>query len=372
MKSQVIDVVKLIAEHFDSNVKLVAFLPVKDFSANKKWIKERLPDALVFRIWFGMGSLRFNARRLWVLSKFINTDIIISRGVFATNLALAIRNKGRTQKVCFDGRGALKAEVAEYKQIKSKKISEIIPELESKAVHESDFRIAVTSQLVKFWEDEYDYKPGKEVVIPSTISITDDRSEDIVARLDSVVSVRRELGWGQYDIVLIYSGSVEPWQSMDVLHITLRHYLSNDSRVRVLFMSKEHDVIRSLRSEFPKQVQRIWKPHEEVFKYLTCGDYGLMIRKDSVTNRVASPNKFAEYLISGLRVLCSEDIGDYSAFVRKEEVGEVVTEENYQQLVLKPTTINDRKRIMALGFRNFSKLSSEVHEKYRILMEGLV
>ncbi len=57
--------------------------------------------------------------------------------------------------------------------------------------------------------------------------------------------------------------------------------------------------------------------------YRLC-DYGLLLREKSITNKVASPVKFAEYLYAGLRVLISPEIGDYSEMVSYYNLGHVV------------------------------------------------
>ena len=70
---------------------------------------------------------------------------------------------------------------------------------------------------------------------------------------------------------------------------------------------------------------RAWVPHSEVFEVLAACDHGLLLREPTVTNRVAAPTKFAEYLAAGRDVLISPGLGDYTAFVEHEECGQVVT-----------------------------------------------
>jgi glycosyltransferase involved in cell wall biosynthesis len=292
--------------------------------------------------------------------------------VMAAHLAFFNKKRGRSKSICYDGRGAFKAELEEYNVIPVAELIKSAGRLEAEAVNNSDYRIAVSEELVKYWEKEFDYLRGKEVVIPCTISTGLDETVNNDITLEEVMTMRRKLGWGQYDIVLIYSGSGAGWQSFDLLKKIFRHFLAADSRFKALFMSQEDQVITKLQEEFPGQVQRVWVAHEEVRSYLKSGDYGIMIREDSVTNRVSSPTKFAEYLSCGLRVLCSDSIGDYTNFVRKEECGVVVNESNYEGVVLVPITTGERNRIKKIGYHRFSKLSSEVMEKYGTLIEGLL
>jgi glycosyltransferase involved in cell wall biosynthesis len=52
---------------------------------------------------------------------------------------------------------------------------------------------------------------------------------------------------------------------------------------------------------------------------------GLLLREDTLTNRVASPVKFAEYLRCGLPVILTPYIGDFYGLVRSEDVGRAIS-----------------------------------------------
>jgi hypothetical protein len=77
--------------------------------------------------------------------------------------------------------------------------------------------------------------------------------------------------------------------------------------------------------------------------YLSISDYGILIREYSVTNKVASPTKFAEYLNAGLKVIISPEIGDFSAMVDKYNLG-YVYHENNDMLDLKKVSNPEKKQ----------------------------
>jgi glycosyltransferase involved in cell wall biosynthesis len=62
-------------------------------------------------------------------------------------------------------------------------------------------------------------------------------------------------------------------------------------------------------------------PSDQVALYLSAGDLGLLPRRPSLVNQVASPVKFAEYLAAGLPVLTNQGVGDYSELVHREGIG---------------------------------------------------
>jgi hypothetical protein len=54
--------------------------------------------------------------------------------------------------------------------------------------------------------------------------------------------------------------------------------------------------------------------------HLCAGDVGLLLRERHPMNEVAAPGKFAEYVLSGLPIVMTEGIGDFSAAVRDSEL----------------------------------------------------
>ena len=56
--------------------------------------------------------------------------------------------------------------------------------------------------------------------------------------------------------------------------------------------------------------------HHEVRKYLCAADVGLLFRDRHILNEVACPGKFAEYMLTGLPLMMTEGIGDYSREVK--------------------------------------------------------
>lgn len=55
---------------------------------------------------------------------------------------------------------------------------------------------------------------------------------------------------------------------------------------------------------------------------------GLLLREKSLVNEVASPTKFAEYMLCGLPCILTEGIGDYSRLAREHDIGTVINDLN--------------------------------------------
>jgi glycosyltransferase involved in cell wall biosynthesis len=59
-------------------------------------------------------------------------------------------------------------------------------------------------------------------------------------------------------------------------------------------------------------------PHGDVVRYLCAGDVGLLLRERHPANEAGAPGKFAEYMLSGLPIVMTEGIGDFSEQVRDQ------------------------------------------------------
>lgn len=316
--SQVADVISFLNLKLNANIRLVAFISLHDFSSSRKIIKKELPNAIILPMLPRATYWRINVFQLWILCFFLRPTSIIARNVIAANMALKIRNSTSVKNVCFDGRGAIAAEWREYEVNVVDQWKKEIDHLEQRAVIESDYRIAVTEKLIDYWHKQYSYASGKHVVIPCTLnsSFSPKTPTDIEKK-----QARENIGLQSQDIVLAYSGSTAGWQSFSILYNYLAPFLNQKSDNKVLFLSKPDANIQQLEKEFPGQIMQKWVNHQEVPIVLSACDMGILIREDSVTNRVASPTKFAEYLSAGLQVIITNNIGDYSDFVKVHQCG---------------------------------------------------
>lgn len=350
--SQVIDVINFLNKELDAKVKLISFISLHDFSKNRKKIKAEIPNAIVIPMLPKATYWRFNAIFLGLICLVLRPKGIIARNVIAANMALKIRSFGGVKKVCFDGRGAIAAEWKEYDVNVVESWKNEIDHLERRAAIESDFRIGVTEKLIDYWHTRYGYSEGKHVVIPCTLNSSFNAH---VPTDNEKTENRKSLGLESDDTVLAYAGSTAGWQSFSTLYAYLAPYLEQSKNHKIIFLSKKEENIDVLEKEFPGQILQKWVNHHEVTKVLSACDMGILIREDSVTNQVASPTKFAEYLSAGLPVIITNNIGDYSEFVNKNDCGIIANGKPLPNL--QPSDFATRSRMIQLVDRNFTKKS---------------
>ena len=342
-KSQVVDVVIEMNSFLDEEIKLVVLLSFRNFKENKAKIKAWYPNAVVKKMIPGLANWKKNKLILGLVAG-IKKEKIIARGPMAYELAFALN-----KSVIYDGRGAVKAELEEFpSMIPDKKIVTSIIQAEKNAVETAVYKIAVSSKLVEYWRSTYNYKGDNHIIIPCTLSNSLIYSDD---------QNRGE------KITLVYAGSTAGWQSFEKVSGLIRKFIIEQD-IEVLFLSEPSSEIDALIKEYPNAVKMQWVDHKDVYKHLALADYGILIRDENLTNYVASPVKFAEYLVSGLKVLISPNLGDYSELVEKENLGVVLSNDLPQ---LTKVTLADKKRIREYAIENFSKKAFQ--SEYKRLLQ---
>lgn len=346
--SQVTDVVAHLNAIGQEEVKLVALVSVRDLRHTKARIKARSPGAWVIPMVPRMKRWRWNMPVLAGVCRMLHPRAIICRGPFATSMALRMRRRGLVQRVCYDGRGAYAAEWEEYRIIDDDALIAEFRPVEREAVLQSDFRIAVSQALVAHWQERYAYDGEGHAVIPCTLGVApQDPAPQERER------IRQALGYAPTDLVLVYAGSTAGWQSFGLLETLLTRLMKQQPEVKVLFLSRADANTTRLMEGHPDRVQVRWLDPAEVPGTLQACDHGILVREDTLTNRVASPTKFAEYLAAGLPVIISPHLGDFSALVQQEGLGVVV--EGSTVPVLHPVAEEERQRLRGVAWERFTK-----------------
>ncbi|MBK7382281.1 MAG: glycosyltransferase [Flavobacteriales bacterium] len=361
--SQVTDVVDHLNTLGPDHVQLVALISLRNYFRSRKAIRARHPGALVLPMVPRAHNWRINWIWLWMLCRINRPSGIIGRGIFASALGLRMRDRGLVDQVCFDARAAYGAEWQEYRVVDDDRLIAECVALEQEVVSQVDVRMAVSNALVDHWRKEFGYRAQRHVVIPCTLG----RSLQVEVEPETH-GLRAGLGWGAGDTVLVYSGTSVGWQSLELAELVVRPWLAADRTHRMLFLSPEHAVIDTLCATFPDQVVRRWVAHQEVSALLRECDIGLLLREPRVTNRVASPTKFAEYLSAGLSVAISEDVGDFSAMVRDRDLGQVV--QGASGLMMARPDPDTRARLAKMARLQFTKESFD--PQYRTILGCLL
>jgi glycosyltransferase involved in cell wall biosynthesis len=366
-QSQVIDVCRYLNEKFDVSIGLLAFISIRNYRNNRRRIKKYFPEAMVLPMVPKLKNWRYNFLMASYILSHTKAKHIICRNPLSANLGLQLKKYGFADYVIYDGRGAVAEEWNEYHVVNDSGLLDKIANLEMTAVNKSDFRISVSNQLINYWENKYDYNNKRYVVIPCTLSNYNNR----ITSVDNNRELRNKLGIAYNDIVLVYAGSTAGWQSFNLMSHFISKLMLIDTRIKILFLSKADANNNKLLEKYPNKIFRTWVKPIDVFKYLSICDYGLLLREESITNSVAAPTKFAEYLASGLSVIISRNVGDYTEFVQKHNCGIIIPKDMDDNFLLDKPTREQKLYNEKLAHQYFSKDSAIIHEQYKILLESI-
>lgn len=127
--------------------------------------------------------------------------------------------------------------------------------------------------------------------------------------------VRGQLGYGDGDIVFVYSGSLGPYQGFDLLADWFARIRRSIPSARLLVVTPAPAAARAGLTGIEETRLHVTSARfSDVNGYLNAADYGFMLRPVSRTNEAAFPTKFAEYGLAGLRIVVGPSVPDCYEF----------------------------------------------------------
>lgn len=202
--------------------------------------------------------------------------------------------------------------------------------IEAKNVQLADKIFVVSNRLKSYLVDTFQVNPDKFVHYPCLSG-----SEKFYFSQNDRRLTREKLQYTDSDIVILYAGGLlAKWHNVDFILKFFNELSLISDRFKFLILSADSTHLGYLLNKYPSLTEKIQAykvPNNEVVHYLNAADFGTLFRKDVVMNNVASPSKFAEYMLCGLPVLISQNVGDFSDFVIHKNLGQIVNE-NYDAL----------------------------------------
>jgi hypothetical protein len=119
--------------------------------------------------------------------------------------------------------------------------------------------------------------------------------------------VRADLGMVADETVYIYSGSLAAYQCFDETIAAFGAVLASGVPARLIVLTP--DVERAVKKASGVPADRVIckaVPHRDVNGYLNAADVGMLLRDSTPVNAVAFPTKFAEYAMTGLKVMMKD------------------------------------------------------------------
>lgn len=264
-------------------------------------------------------------------------------------------------KVICDCRGLGSKEIMYIPSIKKKALlSEKIFKIE-KFVHlNSDYLLCVTNVFKKYIIEETKNKIKNISVVPCCLDTKKFKYDPKLRK-----KIRNELRIKDEDFALLYSGSFNRWQLPNRMIEIYKIFKEKISNSLFVVLTKDTEYALNLLTKTgldEKSFRIIFKPYNEINKYLLAGDIGLLIREDNDVNRIAFPIKFPEYIRSGVPVLTSIS-SDVIDIVKDLDLGFILKDYKDNKELIR--TIEDIKKVIGI-IKNDEykrKISDSIMEK---------
>ena len=149
---------------------------------------------------------------------------------------------------------------------------------------------------------------------------------------------RRDLEIEDDKVVFIYSGSMTGYQGISEFYYFYREIINNNNN-KLIILTSDIPKAEEIFSEFQNSGLIIHScPYEKVVDYYCAADVALMTRVPRQLNWVASPTKFGEYCLTGLRVVHNhaiQQVIDVSSRLENslEMTSDLVSNQSYCQRV---------------------------------------
>lgn len=132
---------------------------------------------------------------------------------------------------------------------------------------------------------------------------------------------RKKYGISDEEIVFLYSGGVSPWQCIgDSIALFRKLAERLNKKAVMLVFSQDVAELKDLIGNDSRIKVDSYSP-DELIHALRVGDFAFLLRKNSLTNNVAFPNKFLEYVQSGIQIITTPYVKEIARQVDKYGLG---------------------------------------------------
>jgi len=233
---------------------------------------------------------------------------------------------------------------------------------------------------------------AREIVFPGCTD-TDNHGRPIevipccvdFARFETVAGISREAVRADLNVsnrrVIVYVGSFGGWYLTDEMteFLAVAHEQDSATFSLILTQSPRQMVIDRMSSLGidPQDVLVAQVAPGEVPRYLRASDIAISFIKPCYSKQASSPTKIAEYLASGLPIICNAGVGDLDKLIEEKNVGSLLREftpqaylKTLNEIDLLRHETNLAERLRGVARQQFD-LVSVGRKRYRRLYERL-
>lgn len=315
-----------------------------------------LSDAIVacYLLWLLFPSCVIRKRKVVIQTRLVGMAVILRfLARICKNMKVIFDYRGAGGEEYINGLGYSDIGKVSDPVIKKKYAKEILRQ--QRMLNFADYVFCVSNRLKQYAINllkERGAENRKILVIPGS-------ADENQFFLDRAIRGKIRKAYGvEKRFVLIYTGKLDlHWQKKEAVFQLAAGLMRIHPFFFFMCLTPEMDLARRLAENSGidgKSLLIKYADYSDIPEYLNAADAGIILRDDNMTNHVASPTKIPEYLLCGLPVVISRNVGDFSEFIEKNDLGIVLDENPAIDLVANRLLSDpfDRDKIAACG-RNF-------------------
>jgi len=185
------------------------------------------------------------------------------------------------------------------------------------------------------------------------------RDEEMFKRSDALGNgMRQRLGIPEGAKVLVYCGSIGPQYGVEQMLYIHKKLFEQSSSYYFLVLTNNPSYFETMLKGSEKNIVIEKASFSEIPAYLSAADFAFAIRKATLSMQGVAPIKLGEYLLMGLPVIASSDIGDSNTFLSNKPFVYLLSDydpPNLDKAVQWISTNKDYSETLRIAGRSFGK-----------------
>lgn len=173
--------------------------------------------------------------------------------------------------------------------------------------------VFVSKAMQRHFREKYPDSKANEVIFAPANNQQSRQIRTSASLQPATKSIKKQLGYTDEDIIVMYSGNMQKWQNIDLMLEVMESLTAPNIKFLILSGQKKQFEIKIRSRNIPdERISVLSVSPDDLGAYYELAHYGFILRDDILVNRVANPTKLAEYLQYGITPIVKlMEIGDY-------------------------------------------------------------
>lgn len=235
-----------------------------------------------------------------------NINTLMPRGLMPASIVLPIIKKLPGLNLVYDADGLQIEERVDFAGLRPNTFKfKRLKEVESSIIKKADIVLTRSLQAKIFLTKQYGDHAGRKI-----FRVLNGRDEKVFCGVSSNdrKKIREELKIPLDALVLVYCGTLAPQYGLP--EMAKLHSILVKQRPKTYWLVLTSNIKEMVPYEGLPNVLVRTVDSQEVPKYLSASDFGLALRKATLSMQGVAPIKIGEYMLMGLPIIASAGIGD--------------------------------------------------------------